>query len=84
MKKRRWIVLLSVTLTITSIPVSSYGAWLQKNNKWFYENNQIYEKSTWKLIPDETGDAGGGAWYYFDENSYMATGWQLIAGNGIS
>lgn len=55
-----------------------------KNNKWFYENNQIYEKSTWKLIPDETGDAGGGAWYYFDENSYMATGWQLIAGNGIS
>ncbi len=57
---------------VTSVPIPSYGAWLQKENHWIYEENQIYEKSSWKLI--------GGAWYYFDDTGYMATGWRLIDG----
>ena len=80
MKKRKWIALLSVALTITSIPVPSYGAWLQKDSKWLYEENQSYVKSSWKLVLNETGSADGGAWYYFDESAHMVTGWQLIAG----
>ena len=70
--KRKWIALLTAALTIASIPVPSYGAWVQKDNKWFYENNQSFEKSTWKMVD--------GAWYYFDDAGYMATGWQMIAG----
>lgn len=80
MKKRKWVALLTAALTITSIPVPSYGAWVQKDNKWLYENNQTYEKGTWKMIPDGTGHTVDGAWYYFDDAGYMATGWQLIAG----
>lgn len=80
MKKRKWIVLLTAALTITGIPVTSYGAWVQEDNKWFYKNGQTYEKSTWKMIPDETGHAVDGAWYYFGDAGYMATGWQLIDG----
>ena len=69
--KRKWIALLAV-LTITSIPVPSYGAWVHEDNKWSYENNQAYEKSTWKMVD--------GAWYYFGDAGYMTTGWQLIDG----
>lgn len=46
MKKRKWIGLLAAALTITSISMPSYGAWVQNDDKWFYENNQTYEKST--------------------------------------
>jgi hypothetical protein len=81
MNKKKWIALLSAALMITSIPVPSYGAWVQKDNKWLYEDNQVYEKNAWKLLPDETGHAVDGAWYYFNDDGYMATGWQLIEGN---
>ncbi|MDR1550309.1 MAG: hypothetical protein LBT06_17225, partial [Hungatella sp.] len=79
MNKRKYLALLSAVLIITSIPIPSYGAWIQKDNHWIYEDNQVYVKSTWILLPNETGDAVDAAWYYFDEAGYMATGWQLIA-----
>ncbi|POO87287.1 hypothetical protein C1H59_06600 [Clostridium sp. 3-3] len=78
--KRKYFALLSAVLIITSIPIPSYGAWIQKDNHWIYEDNQVTDKSTWKLIPDETGHSVDAAWYYFDEVGYMATGWQLIDG----
>lgn len=80
MKKRERVALLTAVLMITSIPVPSYGAWVQKGNKWLYENNQFYEKGIWKMIPDDTGNAVGRAWYYFDNAGNMVTGWQLIDG----
>jgi hypothetical protein len=80
MKKRKYFALLSAVLIITSIPNPSYGAWIQKDNHWIYEDNQVNEKNAWRLIPDETGHAVDKAWYYFDENGYMATGWQMING----
>lgn len=71
---------MSAVLIITSIPIPSYGAWIQKDNHWIYEDNQVTDKSAWKLISDETRQSVDTAWYYFDENGYMATGWQLIDG----
>jgi hypothetical protein len=72
MNRKKYFALLSAVLIVTSVPIPSYGAWMQKENHWIYEENQIYEKSSWKLI--------GGAWYYFDDTGYMATGWRLIDG----
>jgi archaellum component FlaF (FlaF/FlaG flagellin family) len=68
---RKWIALLSAALMLTSIPIPSYGAWIQKDNHWIYENNQVNAQNAWRLIDE--------AWYYFDEAGYMATGWQLIS-----
>lgn len=72
MNNKRKIVLLSVLLMITSIPIQSYGAWEHNNDHWRYETDQTYENSTWKLI-DNT-------WFYFDDFGYMVTGWQQIDG----
>ena len=79
MRKRTWITLLSTVLIITSIPIPSYGAWIQQGNQWKYEDNQVHVTNAWRLIPDETGHVPG-AWYYFDQSGYMSTGWQLING----
>ena len=54
----------------TSIPATSYGEWQQQGSNWIYEDGQI--NNTWRLID--------GAWYYFNENSYMATGWKQVSG----
>ncbi len=72
MNKRKCFALLSAALTVTSAPIPSYGAWIQKDNHWIYEDNQIYEKNAWKLID--------GAWYYFEDTGYMVTGWRIIDG----
>ncbi|WP_124068036.1 DUF6273 domain-containing protein [Clostridium sp. E02] len=63
-------MLLGAVLTASSIPFSGYGAWIQKDMNWFYEENWVYEKNTWKEIE--------GSWYYFDQTGYMVTGWKLI------
>ncbi|EXG84792.1 cell wall-binding repeat-containing protein [Clostridium sp. ASBs410] len=72
MNKRKSFALLSATLAVISVPIPSYGAWIQKDNHWIYEDNKIYEKNAWRLID--------GAWYYFDDTGYMVTGWRLIDG----
>jgi len=72
MNKRKSFALLGATLAVISVPIPSYGAWIQKDNHWIYEDNKIYEKNAWRLID--------GAWYYFDDTGYMVTGWRLIDG----
>ncbi|MGC6177911.1 DUF6273 domain-containing protein [Lacrimispora sp. 38-1] len=72
MNNKKKIVLLTVLLMIRSVPVPSYGAWIQNNGHWRYERGQTYENSTWKLIDN--------AWFYFDDFGYMVTGWQQIGG----
>lgn len=71
MKNRKLAALLSLVLLLTSISISSYGAWIQDGNNWLYEESETYEKNNWKLIDD--------SWYYFGENGYMATGWKQVA-----
>jgi len=68
---RKWIALLSVALTVTNVPITSYGDWLLQGSQWIYEDNQVQENNTWRLID--------GTWYYFDENGYMAVGWKQIS-----
>ncbi len=70
MNKRKCFVLLSAALAVMQVQIPSYGAWIQKDNHWVYEDNQIYEKNAWKMINE--------AWYYFDDTGYMVTGWRLI------
>lgn len=72
MNKRKCFTLLSVALAVMSVSNPSYGAWIQKDNHWAYEVDQIYEKNTWRLIDGE--------WYYFDDTGYMVTGWRLVDG----
>ena len=72
MNKRKCFVLLSAALAVMQVQIPSYGAWIQKDNHWVYEDNQIYEKNAWKMIDE--------AWYYFDDTGYMVTGWRLIDG----
>ncbi len=57
---------------IISIPIQSYGAWVQQGGHWLYEDNWIQAKNVWKLID--------GDWYYFDHVGHMDTGWDLING----
>ncbi|WP_312427799.1 DUF6273 domain-containing protein [Lacrimispora sp.] len=73
MNKRKCFALLSTALAVMSVSIPSYGAWIQKDNHWIYEVDQIYEKKVWRLID--------GGWYYFDDTGYMVTGWRLIDGN---
>ena len=72
MNKRKSFVLFSAALAVIPVQIPSYGAWIQKDNHWVYEDNKIYEKNACKLID--------GAWYYFDDTGYMITGWRLIDG----
>lgn len=72
MNKRKCFVLLSTVLAAISTPMPSYGAWVQKESYWLYEEDQTFERNAWKLINE--------AWYYFDDTGYMATGWQMIEG----
>nr|WP_288827763.1 DUF6273 domain-containing protein [uncultured Clostridium sp.] len=72
MNNKRKFVLLSVFLMITSIPIKSYGTWVQQGDHWSYEDNWIRAKKVWKMID--------GDWFYFDQMGHMGTGWNLING----
>jgi len=45
------------------------GSWQEdENGKWYLEKDKVsYPKNTWKQID--------GAWYHFDGNGYVQTGW---------
>lgn len=48
------------------------GSWKQDAKGWWYRyNGGSYPKSEWKLLPCGSGTA----WYAFDEEGYMRTGW---------
>lgn len=70
MNKRKCFTLLSAALAVMSVQISSYGAWLQKDGHWIYEDNQNYEKNAWRLID--------GGWYYFDDTGLMVTDWKQV------
>ena len=44
--------------------------WVQEGSRWKYQNaDGSWSRNTWQSI--------GGAWYYFDNDGYMKTGWLL-------
>ena len=46
------------------------AGWVQEGSKWKYRNpDGSFLAETWKQID--------GQWYYFNEDTYMATGWLL-------
>ena len=50
--------------------------WVPSGSRWWYRNEDgSYPAGTWKTI--------NGTQYYFDNSGYMASGWQIINGNGI-
>lgn len=51
---------------------SSGGSWKQNQNGWWYQyTNGTWPSNSWVKLPVQ----GGEAWYYFNKDGYMATGW---------
>jgi hypothetical protein len=55
MNRKKCFAFLGAVLIAMGIPISSYGAGMQKEKRWFYEENQIDEKIA--------GTLGYGMWY---------------------
>jgi len=48
------------------------GSWKQNQNGWWYQyTNGTWPSNSWVKLPVQ----GGEAWYYFNKDGYMATGW---------
>ena len=61
-------------------PVTN-GKWtLNADGTWSYSTAYKFTE-TWGCIAD-SNKAGSPAWYYFDRNGIMLTGWQLLNWNG--
>lgn len=52
-----------------------YGSWVQDAGGWMYIFNNFRPVSQWGYLPYD----GKFAWYYFDQNGYMVTGWYTDA-----
>lgn len=59
------------------IPVTEGWRRAADGVRWWYE----YAERTWAVGWKDLDSASGKHRYYFDENGYMLTGWQLIDGN---
>lgn len=59
-------------------PVTN-GNWTRlSDGRWMYRTNALF-RSTWGYIHNPYGSEGSqDAWFYFDRNGYMLTGWQHI------
>ena len=54
---------------------SKYGSWVQDAGGWMYIFNDFRPVFQWGYLPY----GGKFAWYYFDQNGYMMTGWYTDA-----
>ena len=67
-----------VTTGSWDAPVTD-GSWIQTSGgRWQYKTNGLF-RSTWGYIRNPYAKAGAqDAWFWFDSNGYMLTGWQQI------
>lgn len=57
-------------------PTPSYAQWVENDQGWQYRlPDGRYLTDEWKYL---YSDRGSYAWYWFDENGYVATGWKKI------
>lgn len=74
MKKRSLRTVLAAALIVSCLSQStSYGAWIENNSAWQYQEGEETVKG-WGLIENE--------WYFFGPYGDMVTGWQKVADNG--
>ena len=56
----------------STTPKTLAGSWKQNQNGWWYQyTNGTWPSNSWVKLPVQ----GGEAWYYFNKDGYMATGW---------
>ena len=71
MKKRSLRTVLAAALIVSCLSQStSYGAWIENNSAWQYQEGEETVKG-WGLIENE--------WYFFGPYGDMVTGWQKVA-----
>ena len=71
MKKRYLRTVLAAALIVLCLSQStSYGAWIENNSAWQYQEGEETVKG-WGLIENE--------WYFFGPYGDMVTGWQKVA-----
>lgn len=71
MKKRYLRTVLAAALIVSCLSQStSYGAWIENNSAWQYQEGEETVKG-WGLIENE--------WYFFGPYGDMVTGWQKVA-----
>ena len=71
MKKRSLRTVLAASLIVSCLSQStSYGAWIENNSAWQYQEGEETVKG-WGLIENE--------WYFFGPYGDMVTGWQKVA-----
>ena len=57
----------------------SLGSWLQDSDgKWHFDTGFGYAKNGWKCIYNTYSGLAEAAWFYFDANGIMLTGWQQL------
>lgn len=69
--KKYILVLAALFLLISAAPAYAEGAWREdKFGRWYQNQDGSYPASAWRQID--------GAWYYFKESGYCATGPLII------
>ena len=68
-KRKIAVTLIAATAILCTLTAPAYaGSWQQDGNGWWYANDDgTYPVSSWAFLD--------GAWYHFNNEGYMDTGW---------